>query len=154
MDVGQNKECGSISHGGASVTDDLENDLPAARTVVEIDKEDLLPCAKPELAVCHRNTERRSEKRGAYVRKAIAVPPSRVMLVVDVPGRHPFDCLSQIVQCAFLILDSGNSGGCSRYKSAEETALNGRGREEFSCKGSDVVHIAESPRLDADYPGT
>ena len=37
--------------GGASVTNDLENDLPAARTVVEIDKYYLLPCAKPELAL-------------------------------------------------------------------------------------------------------
>jgi hypothetical protein len=87
------------------------------------------------------------------MRKAIAVSPSRVMLVVDVPGRHPFDCLSQITQDALLILDRSDPGGCSRHKSAEETGLNSRRRQKFGCQGSDIVHIAESPRLDADYTG-
>src|SRR3990172_3891636 len=62
-----------------SLSDDLNDNLPASRPVVEIHQDNLLPDSQKQLLLREGNGQRGTQKGGSYV--GVAVPPSPPALV-------------------------------------------------------------------------
>src|SRR5437867_3401967 len=85
--------------------DELEDDFPIARPVVEVDKNQLLPCAQQQFTAFERDGQARLHQGGTDVAIAVHIPPPLVMLVVDSSGRDTFDRGAEVVNRAGFKFD-------------------------------------------------
>src|SRR5207249_5576979 len=71
------------------VSDDLHDDLPLSRLVVQFQERDLLPGAEGGTAVDDRHCEARAEEGRAHMAVAVPVLPSTLMAVFHVLREEP-----------------------------------------------------------------
>src|SRR2546427_5343548 len=77
--------------------DELEDDFAIARPVVEVDKNQLLPCAQQQFTAFERDGQARLHQGGTDVAIAVHIPPPLVMLVMDVSRRDALDRRAEVV---------------------------------------------------------
>ncbi len=85
----------------------LDYDLSAPGPVVQVQEDYLLPCAKCHLSFDEGHGEARPQDRGSDVRVAVSVTLSKVMGVVSILGRNPFQGPFHVLDEARLVLDGG-----------------------------------------------
>src|SRR4029453_5583587 len=88
----------------------LNNDFPRARTIVEVQQDNLLPRTEQRTAFLNGNGQRRAEKRGAQVRKTVVCPQTMFVVVSSVRRNELFDEFLEIADQTGLILNGGQCG--------------------------------------------
>ena len=69
-----------------------------ALTIIQIDRNDLLPAPEYQLAIDDRYRQAGLEQRRAYMGEAVPITPAGVVLVVAIRGRELLQCVSQVTQ--------------------------------------------------------
>src|SRR5213592_945619 len=121
--------------------DELEDDFPIARPVVEVDKNQLLPCAQQQFTAFERDGQARLHQGGTDVAVAVHIPPALVMLVVDSSGRDTFDRGAEVMNRAGFKFDRRYGCSGSRDESIQNAVLKRALAQGFLCQGRDVQDL-------------
>jgi hypothetical protein len=100
----------------------LNDHLAAARMVVAVDQDHLLPRAQEKVTVGHGHHQRGSEEAGPHVGMAVAVVPRVLVVVAHGPGGQALQGGGQVAAQPGLELDGGD-GGCRAGHEHQDLAV-------------------------------
>src|SRR6058998_1773163 len=84
---------------------ELEDDFTVARSVVEVNQDQLLPGPQQQSSLFEGNCKPGLQERGADVAVAVHIAPALVVFVWDSFWRDPVDRGAQVVNGARLVFD-------------------------------------------------
>jgi hypothetical protein len=133
------------------LAEELDDDLAAARAVVEIDADDLLPDTDLERAGPERDRHRRPDERGAHVAVPVGVGVAGVVLPRAVLGSDALEDGVEVGVASGLVLDGRHAARRVGDEHGAETVGEAGVVDELLGVGGDVEHVAVALRVEGDF---
>ena len=91
----------------------MDQNLPFSCRSVKIDEDDLLPGAQGECTIQNRHNKAGSKHGRPDMGMTVPVMPAEVVGILDVLRDKAFQCIGEVLQQSWFILDARDSGGGS-----------------------------------------
>src|SRR5712692_3828158 len=105
------------------LSDEVNEDFPRARAIIEVEQDNLLPGAKKQPAAFNRDLKRGAEERSAQMGEAVVISPT-IIVVIFFVGRDEFlQYFLQILNQTGLVLDRGEGCRGARDKKRSQAVL-------------------------------
>ena len=124
-----------------SLADELNDQIPFARTGVEIHIDDLLPLSQNQPPAGEGDGQRRAEQRGAQVRVAVAVVPGGVVGALPPGGQKLLEHPLQIGHATRFIFERGQRAGRGRAEDRRRSRLQVALPDRSLHRIGDIPHV-------------